>query len=795
MKVTYNWLKEFIDIKESPDEIAEKLTLSGLEVSAVENHNEFLKDIVVAKIVEIEKVKDADKLSLCKVYDGEQTLDIICGAKNMKQGDFVALAKIGAILPGDFKIKKSKIRGVTSYGMLCSEKELGLANESSGIMILPNNLEIGKSIGDELNLFDTIIEFEITPNRGDCLSVLGVARELSAILKRKIKLPKFEINEIEENIENYIKVEILNPELCPRYTARIIKDVKIKDAPLWMRNRIVAVGMRPINNIVDITNYIMFELGQPLHAFDYEFIEDKKIIVKTAKNGEKFKTLDEKEHILDENVLMICDGKKSVAIGGIMGGLNSEVTEETKNILLEAAYFNPQNIRISAKKLGMQTDASYRFERGIDIENVDYCSKRAAFFMQEYADGKVIKGVVDAYPLKFKPKAIKLRPKRLNLIAGCEIYFGEAEEILNNLGFEKKDERFIVPSHRHDISIEEDLIEEVLRIYGYHKIPDKLPATVISPEYSYSFFKFCKDVKDFLVYCGYKESINYSFTNIELLKLIEPQFEPVKLLNPLTEDLEALRTNLLTPLLKNVADNIKYKNLNIKLFELGKIFIKDESSNTGCKEITEVSGVASGKISNPVWNMISRNIDFYDIKGILEAFFKKFKIQNIKFVNQEKFNFLNKNKSAMIIINEEEVGYLGEIHPDILEKFEIEADTVYCFNLKLERIYNLINNIPKFEEISKFPFVERDLALLVDENINSSEIIDVIKSVEERLIQNIFIFDIYKGKNIPEGKKSIAIKIIFQDKTKTLKDERVNKIIDKIIKLLNQKLNITLREQ
>ena len=795
MRVTYNWLKDFIEIDASPEEIAYKLTLAGLEVSSIEKHNEFLKDVIVAKIVDIEKVKNSDKLSLCKVYTGEETLDIICGAKNMKKGDYVALAKIGAVLPGDFKIKKAKIRGITSFGMLCSENELGLANESLGIMILPDNLKIGNSIGDELNLFDTIIEFEITPNRGDCLSVLGVARELAAIYNKKVKLQEIELDEVDEGVEKYVSIEILNPELCPRYTARIIKDVVIKDAPLWMKNRIVAAGMRPINNIVDITNYIMLELGQPLHAFDYNLIEGQKIIVKTAEKGEKFVTLDNKEHILDENVLMICDGKRSVAIAGIMGGLNSEVTDKTKDILLEAAFFNPKNIRVSAKKLGIQTDASYRFERGIDIENVDYCSKRAAYLMKKYANGKVIKGVIDAYPLRHKPKKVSLRPERLNIIAGCEIKYSLAKNILLNLGFKEENNEFIVPSHRHDISIEEDLIEEVLRIYGYDKIPDKIPSTVIAPEYEYSFYKFCNEIKEFLIYTGFREAINYSFTNSELLKLITPENEPIKLLNPLTEELEALRTNLLTPLLKNVSDNIKYKNLNIKIFELGKVFIKDEKSKTKCKEITNVAGVLTGKVTEPIWNNPSRNVDFYDLKGVLESFFKKFRINYVEFLYPENINFLNKNKSAVIKFNEEIIGFLGEVHPDILERFDIETTSVYCFNLELEKIYKLINRLPKFKEISKFPIVERDLALLADENINSYEIIKTIMAVENKLIQDIYIFDVYKGKNIPENKKSIAIKIIFQDKTKTLKDEKVNKIIDNIIKTLNERLNISLREQ
>ncbi len=789
MRVTINWLKEFVDIDKDPFEIAEKLTLAGLEVSSVEKHNEFLKDVVVAQIVDIQPIEGSDKLSLCKVFDGTQTLDIVCGAKNMEKGNKVALAKIGAELPNNFKIKKAKIRGVTSYGMLCSEQELGLEQKSSGIMILPDNLNIGNSIGDELNLYDTIIEFEITPNRGDCLSVLGIAREISAIYDKRINITEIQLNEIDDDINNYISVEILAPELCPRYTARLVKDVKIEKSPLWLRNRLVAVGLRPINNIVDITNYLMIELGQPMHAFDYNFIKGKKIIVKTAKYKERFITLDGKEHELNENVVMICDSERSVAIGGIMGGLNSEVTDKTKDVLLEVAYFNPKNIRISSKRLNITTDASYRFERGVDIENIEYASRKAVYLMQEFAGGKIVKGIFDCYPLKFQPKIVNLRKERLNKISGCEIDFNIAKKILNNLGFKEKEDGYKIPSWRHDVSIEEDLIEEVLRIYGYDKVPEKLPHTIISLDTGYSFRKFCEDVKEFFVYAGLNEAINYSFTSSELLKLITPEIEPIKLLNPLTEELEVLRTNILTGLLKNVSDNLKFKNLNLKFFEIGKIFLPENN------ERTEISGVFCGFISEPVWNIPQRKVDFFDVKGILEAFFKKFRIENVFFEYPENLNFIVKNKSAVIKIKNEIVGWLGEIHPDILEKFEIENVEVIAFNLNLEKIYNFIKIIPEFSEISKFPYIERDLALLVDEDINSEVILKEIKNVEAKLIQKIFIFDVYKGKNIPEGKKSIAIKIIFQDKSKTLKDERVNKIIDKILKVLDEKYGIKIRNQ
>ncbi len=477
MKITYNWLKEFIEIDISPEEVAEKITLAGVEVDNVTELNSFMKDVVVAEITSIDKVPDSDKLSLCKVYDGEETYDIVCGAKNMKQGDKVALAKIGAVLPGDFKIKKSKIRGVKSYGMLCSEKELGLAEESTGIMILEENLSLGSSLGDVLKLFDTVIEYEITPNRGDCLSVIGMARELSALTGIPVKLPDMEINEVEDDINKYISIDIIDKKLCPRYTAKLIKDIEIKESPLWLKNRLIAVDLRPINNIVDITNYVMYELGQPLHAFDYLFLKGKKIIVKRAEDNLKFTTLDSKEHTLKNFNLLICDNEKPVALAGIMGGENSEVTENTKDVLLEAAFFDPVNIRKSAKALSIQSEAAYRFERSVDIEAVPFASKRAAYLMQQLANGKVVKGIVDEYPLKYSPAEIELRKERLNLIAGQNIDFDNAFDILKNLGFKvRKDNDCTIkafpPSFRNDIFSEVDLIEEVLRINGYNRIED-----------------------------------------------------------------------------------------------------------------------------------------------------------------------------------------------------------------------------------------------------------------------------------------------------------------------------------
>ncbi len=801
MKITYNWLKEFIDIDLTPEEVAEKVTLAGVEVDSVEMHNSFLKDIVVAQIKEISKVPNSDKLSLCKVDDGSEILDIVCGAKNMSVGDKVALAKIGAVLPGEFKIKKSKIRGVVSYGMLCSEQELGFAEHSDGIMILEQNLKIGESIGDALELFDYVIDYEITPNRGDCLSVIGIARELSAITQKPIKLPDTKIDEINENIEDYIKVEILNPELCPRYTARIIKDIKIASSPLWLKNRLIAVGLRPINNIVDITNYVMYELGQPLHAFDYSFIEAKKIVVKTAEKGSKFKTLDSKEHELYDFNLLICDGKKPVALAGIMGGENSEVLDTTQDILLEAAFFNPENIRKSAKILGIQTDAAYRFERSIDIENVPFASKRAAYLMAKLANGKVIKGIVDNYPLKREKNKIKLRKTRLWSFSGENIDFNASKDILKNLGFKIISENdseveVEVPIYRNDIFREVDLIEEVLRIYGYDKISGELPVSNVYPEYQYTFVRFIKDLKNFFKNAGFSEAINYSFISQNDNKLLNPKgFKEVKLINPLTEEMEVLRLSILPGLLKNLKDNINFKNNNIKLFEFGKIFYSDYEKETKVGEEFEIAGVIAGEFHEPNWCYSNRVVDFYDLKGIIESLIKLFNINNISYSYPEENNykFLNINKSAVVSIENEPIGFIGELNPYILEHFEIEKEPVLCFLLNIDKIFDNINFVKKFNEIPKFPSVERDLALLMGFDIECKQVVEIIKEEGKNLVENIYVFDLYKGKGIPDDKKSVAFKIIFRDLKSTLKAEKVNKIVDKIIDKLKKKLKIQIR--
>jgi len=801
MRVTYNWISDFLDLTITPQEIAEKLTLSGTEVTSVESYNDFLKDVIVSEIKDILPVVDSDKLSLCKVFNGSETLDIICGAKNMKKGDKVALATIGAVLPKDFKIKKSKIRGVTSYGMLCSEKELGFSEESSGIMILDDNLQIGKTLGEALNLFDTVIEYEITPNRGDCLSIVGIARELSALTGVPMKFPEFTLKPNNESIKDYIQVEIVDPSLCPRYSARLIKGVTIKDSPLWMKNRLSAVGLRPINNIVDITNYVMYEMGQPLHAFDYSFINGKKIIIRKSQKGYQFKTLDSKTHELKSDNLLICDAEKPIALAGVMGGENSEVIASTKDILLESAFFDPINIRKTAKFLNIQSEAAVRFEKAIDIEAVDLCSKRASYFMQELAGGAVVSGVADIYPGKKAPKTITLRKSRLDLISGIDINFETSKNILYNLGFKKIEDQIdkftvTVPSFRNDVSREIDLIEEILRVYGYDKIVEVLPSSNVYPEYKYTFDKFINDIKLFFIHLGFSEAINYSFIGSYENSLFNyEKRRETKLLNPLTTELEVLRCSILPGLLRNIKDNFNQKNINLKFFEIGKIFFSDERRDTKVNEIFTLSAVAVGKYSSPNWCSNSRDFDFFDLKGITELFLKSFNIKDIKFVKADRqFNFLNSNNAAVLYSGDSELGFFGEVTPEYIDKAGIESPSpIFAFSINLENIFNLISFDKRFNELPKFPSVERDLALLADEGIPSEDIITVFKGEARDLLENVFVFDLYKGKNIESGKKSIGYKMIFRDKKGTLKTEHINKIIDKIILKLKNDYQIEIR--
>ncbi|RLA93166.1 MAG: phenylalanine--tRNA ligase subunit beta, partial [Deltaproteobacteria bacterium] len=590
MLVSYNWLKEYVNIDVSPQELAHRLTMAGLEVSSFKCVGEEFEGIKVAQIEEISRHPNADKLSLCQIYDGKDKFRVVCGAKNMKTGDKVAFAPVGTKLPNGLKIKASKIRGIVSEGMLCSQEELKLEEKSTGIMILPSETETGKDLAQALNLKDYVLELDLTPNRADCFSVIGIAREVAALFNTTFSLPPVEVEESEEDLKKFVNVNMEAPDFCPRYTARYVSNVKIRPSPLWMRRRLELSGIRSINNVVDVTNYILLEWGQPMHAFDYSRLDQGRIIVKKAAKGDKFFTLDGKERILDEETLMICDASKYIAIGGIMGGLDTEVTEETEAVLLESAYFNPQNIRFTSRKLGIKTESSSRFEKGINVETVITALNRAARLIAKLANGKVAKGVVDAYPNPIPgPPKVEFRPRKANLILGTEIPAEKMVGYLERLGIEveAKDEETCltaIPSHRGDLREEIDLIEEIARIHGYDKIPVTLPEMMVAADEGKPTFNLENKARSVLTDNGFFEIITYSFISpesIEVLKIPEnhPFRRYIPIANPLSREQSIMRTTLLPGLLMTVAKNHNYKNMNLKLFELGKVFYQKEKSS------------------------------------------------------------------------------------------------------------------------------------------------------------------------------------------------------------------------
>jgi len=630
MNISINWLKDYVDIEETPQELADMLTMAGLETASITELGEGCEDIVVAQILKKEQHPNADRLSLCQVTDGEETYPIVCGATNMVEGDKVALARVGSVLPGNFKIKKAKLRGVESHGMMCSERELGLSDEHSGIIILPKETAVGTKLVEALGLPDTVIEVEITPNRPDWLSVVGVAREISANTGRALKMPPSEVNEGIDSATEATSVEINAPYLCHRYTARFIKGVKVGPSPLWMQNRLKAAGVRPISNVVDVTNYVLMELGHPLHAFDFNKLRGGKIVVKRAEEGEKFTTLDGQERALTGENLMICDGEGSVGVAGVMGGLNSEVSDETVDVLLESAYFFPPNIRATAKALGLSTEASYRFERGADIEGLVTALERAARLIVETAGGTVLKGIIDNYPTAHDKRRITLRVPRIAQVLGLEIASGRAVECLKGLGIEvieADDERIVTlaPTHRVDIEREIDLIEEIARIVGYNNIPSTLPRISIQPGVPAGERPFYEKCRDLLAAAGLNEIITYSFIDPEddnriALEPDSPLRAKVKIQNPLGVETSVLRTTLLPSLLRVAGNNVRRGNKDIKLFEVGKTFHPEEGMPLP-EEHVRMAGLLTGSREPLTWWAKQDRLDFFDGKGVVERVF------------------------------------------------------------------------------------------------------------------------------------------------------------------------------
>ncbi len=798
MKFTYNWLKEYVNISIPTDELSDILTMGGLEVETLTYLGDGLQNIDTVRITAIKPHPNADKLSLCEVTDGSESREIVCGAKNMKVADIVALAKQGAVLPNGLKIKPTKIRGISSDGMLCSEKELGLADESSGIMILPEGTKVGEPIASALGLDDYLFEIGLTPNRSDCLSLHGIANEVSVLTGAELKPFEFNLTESENSIEGAIDVAIENSDACNRYTARVLKNVVIKESDPIIKARLNAIGIRSINNIVDITNYVMFVYGQPLHAFDYNLISGKKIIVKCATEGEKFMTLDEKERALKSSDLMICDSERSVALGGVMGGVNSEVSDNTTDVLLESAYFNPTNIRRTARRLGLASDSSHRFERGVNPDTVTEALDYAASLMQRSTGCEILKGIADVHPVEYVDRTVSARVSRVNKVLGTDFTMDGFIEQLKRLKLEivsSDDDSAVikVPRNRHDLVKEIDIIEDIARIYGYDNIKVTLPKVPAVAKKKKPRVILTDKVRNTLSNNGFFEVINYSFyapKDVELFSM-DKSAGSIKVLNPLTDEQSVMRLSLLPGLLDTAKRNINHKNTDLKLFELGKTFFK--KADDSIVETVELAGIITGNRCDETWGSEKKVVDFYDIKGIIELILENIKVIGYIVKEGSSRKYLHPTVSAEIYMGKDLLGVIGELHPDINENYSIDGK-VYLFEFAFEKLCKYAKKAVTFKQLPKYPYVQRDIALVVDKDIASADIVKEISSRPKNLVEDVAIFDLYEGKQVGEGKKSIAFRITYRDKDRTLTDDAVSEIMSNLSTRLEKKFGGQLRK-
>jgi phenylalanyl-tRNA synthetase beta chain len=801
MIVTYNWIKEFVDCDLPAAELSHLLTMLGLEVERMEQVGSDMDDVVVGRVVEKAQHPNADKLSLCKVDNGKELLSIVCGAQNFKAGDKVAVAQIGATLPGDFKIKRSKIRGEESFGMLCSEKELGLSLESSGIMILPEEFQLGTPLFDALGTKDTIFEIGLTPNRADCLSVVGIAREVAAKLGRKVHYPGLEVVESGAPIESIASVEIRSPELCPRYTARHITGCTLAESPAWLANRLRAAGIRSINNIVDVTNYVLLEYGHPLHAFDFKLVSGGKIIVAAAGEEETFVTLDGQERRLSSSDLTIRDAEKAVALAGIMGGGNSEIGEGTSEVLLESAYFNPSAIRKSSKRLGIHTESSHRFERGTDVAGLTRALDRAAQLIAELSGGKIAKGVIDIYPQPVEPRVVTARVSRINAVSGLSLTASEVKDIFERLEFEVTETeagllQVKVPLFRVDIEREIDLVEEVVRLNGFEKVPLTMPRAAVFSDLPSDELRLTVRLKDLLVSQGLSEVINYSFvapSSCDKVLLAEGDFrrEGVKLLNPISDELSVMRTTLLPGLLETAVKNISFRTMSLRIFEMRRVYIPVAESEQP-NEPLFLSALLTGSRYPEGWNQPKGEIDFFDVKGILENLLADLNVTGVNYAADELDPYYHPGKACRVLSGRKVLGSFGELHPTVQENYGI-GTPLYYLELNFEALLAARKERGTAQVPSRFPSTFRDIALLVPLQLPSAEIVSCVKGVKAAELEGVEIFDLYTGGNIPKGEKSIAIRVRYGSKERTLTDDDVTRVHQRVIDSLTKKLNVSFR--
>lgn len=780
MRIPLSWMKEYIHLKLSPAEIDKMMTMIGLEVEGIESSKLSFSGVVVAKVTDVKKHPNADQLCLATVTDGKEVLEVVCGAKNAYVGMKTAFAPIGAVLKGDdgkeFKIKRSKIRGVESPGMLCSGGDLQISQDDDGILDLPQHLKEGTLLSDLYS--DTIIEVGLTPNLSHCSSVYGVARELSAATGLPLHPPAISFQEGDEPISNAINVTISDPKACPRYTCRLIKGVKVGPSPEWLRARIEQCGLRSVNNVVDATNYVLMELGHPLHAFDYNLLQGAAIVVRKAAEGEPFTTLDNKERILTRDDLVICDSSRPIALAGIMGGLNSEVSLQTTDVLIESAYFDPVTIRKTSKRQGLQTDSSKRFERGTDPNNLLMALNRVTMLIQQVAGGQVCGGVMDLAAREFPEKVIRCRLSRVHQVLGIPISQGEIESIFQKLQFHlhwEGQEVLIVqvPTYRVDISSEIDLIEEIARFYGYDNIPRQGGRFISSKIPNAPIYLFEKEVQGRLIGEGLQEFLTCDLIGPSILNIVQDKTMPpeavVTVLNPTSVEQSILRTSLLPGLLQVVKYNVDHQIHNISGFEIGRIHFKDGEQY---KEQSVVGIILSGKSTPHHWDKKPSDYDFFDMKGIVDNFLKELGISNQEYKNLGIETF-HSGRQASVFVNKLEVGSLGEIHPAILRRLDV-PQRIFFAEFDLHDLIRIAKPLEKVKKLPVYPASERDWTVTVQDAITLENLLTAINEIRAPLLDTVSLLDVYSSEKLGKGLKNLTLRFVYRDLERTLSQEEVD---------------------
>ncbi len=806
MKISRKWLQQLVDLADISDaDIAARLTMLGIEVESYENLSGKYHGFVVGAVLEVGKHPNADKLSLCKVDIGGEIKSIICGAPNVAAGQKVPVGLIGALVPHNqhdpegkpFQLTKVKIRGVESEGMICSANELGLGEDKSGIMVFEETAIVGTPLAEYLGMDDTIYDISLTPNRGDCLSHAGIARELSAAFSRKAKPRRAKLHEEGAPAGESAKVEVSAPDLCPRYSARVIRGIKVGPSPKWLKDSVEKIGMRPINNVVDATNYVMIELGQPLHAFDLSLIAGHKIIVRRPRKQEtKFTTLDGKDRNISPEMLMICDKEKIVAVAGVMGGMNSEIGDGTTDVLIESANFSPSSVRKTSKELGLSTEASYRFERGVDPNLTIHALDRVSEIIADTTGGKLAPGIIDVAVTKFAPKRVELHVDQVNRLLGTRLASGEIKRVLDSIEIpcDKKSETVLicsVPTFRSDIEREVDLVEEVGRVYGYEKIADSFH-TKLSFDARFSDPSPTDGLKEFLAGAGFNEIITNSLQPADVAGFYDPAF--VSLANPISEDMAAMRTSLLPGALESVRLNLSHGLKNMKFFEIGRVYgiAKDAQTVGNFLEPERISIVLSGTADPMSYDRKEANFDMFDLKSEVERLLRYLKLDSWDFISYDTTKVYE--QSLKLIVSGMELGYGGRVSEMALRKQSVEQD-VYFAELDLSRLTALRKDARRFRSLPRFPFASFDLSFIVNDETPAAKMMESLKSAAGDMFRDISVFDIYSGEGIPAGKKSIAFTVALGSEERTLNDGDIAGFIEKAEMSLRSEFSAELRKQ